>query len=134
MDPMPDAAAASSSVPPRTQQVRADASREDRTYAMVIHLLSFLHGAGLIAAIVMWLTRKDQSPFIADHGREAINFHISLVLYTVLGFVLLAACGLGAVIWVAEGVLAIVGVILASIAAHEGRYYRYPACIRLIHE
>jgi len=123
----------SPSVPPSTQQVRADASHEDRVYSIVMHVLTFLHGAGLIAALIMWLTRKDQSPFVADHGREAINFHVSLILYTILGFALLPVCGLGIAVWVAEGVLTVVGVILASIAAHEGRFYRYPMCIRLVH-
>jgi uncharacterized Tic20 family protein len=115
----------------------AQAQEWERTYAMFNHLsLLTVHALlPVIPALVMWLIKRDRSPFIDDHGREAVNFQISLVLYALLGVpvVALLTCGVGAVLWVAVWALGIVGMILGAIAAHKGEYFRYPACIRFLH-
>jgi uncharacterized protein len=117
------------------------AEQWERTYAMFTHLsliLVHLIGIPVIAPLVMWLVRRERSPFIDDHGREAVNFQISLVAYA-LGALLvgLITCGVGLVLaipfWIAIYALGIVGMILAAIAAHKGQYYRYPATIRFLH-
>jgi uncharacterized Tic20 family protein len=79
----------------------------------------------------MWLIKKDTSPFLDDHGRESVNFQISLLIYMILGGVL-TLCGVGFIIMVAVPVLGLVGSIMAAVAANRGEYFRYPATIRLI--
>ena len=37
----------------------------------------------VIAPLVVWLMKKDQMPFVDDQGKEAINFQISMVIYTI---------------------------------------------------
>lgn len=110
------------------------ASEFEKNYSMATHLtLLAIHVAlPLVPAIVMYLIKRDESPFIRDHGKEAINFQISLLLYTALGFVTMPLCGAGFVIFTATYVLGVLGMILAAVAAKSGRYYRYPACIRII--
>lgn len=104
----------------------------ERTYAMVIHLLLLAgHVVPVVPSLVMWLVKRDQSAFIDDHGKESVNFQISIVLYMLVGGITAAFC-IGIVIICVAYVLAIVGMIMASVAAHGGRYYRYPMCIRLI--
>jgi uncharacterized Tic20 family protein len=109
------------------------ASEWERTYAMFVHLslLTFHVMMPVIPALVLWLIKRDRSPFIDDHGKEAINFQISLVIYFVVGVLASMIC-VGLPILIATYVLGIVGMILAAIAANKGRYYRYPACIRLL--
>ena len=51
-----------------------------RTYAVFNHLVFLLVPIPVLPALVMWLIRKDDSPFLDDHGREAVNFQISLAL------------------------------------------------------
>ena len=82
---------------------------------------------------MLWLIKKDESPFIDDHGRESVNMQLSLLVYSaglfILGFL---TCGVG---WALMGVVGILGIILAvlgSLAAHRGEYYRYPAVIRFL--
>lgn len=112
------------------------ATREwERTYSLFVHLSLLLWSVliPVVPALVMWLIKRDQSQFVDDHGREVVNFQLSLLIYgiglTILGFV---TCGLGWVVLMGLYVLGIVGMILGAIAAHKGRYYRYPMCLRLI--
>ncbi len=106
----------------------------ERTYATFVHL-SWLGGLmiGLPAAgpLVMWLIKKNDSPFVDDHGREATNFQISMLIYFV-GALLLSMVGIGIplvpVIWVFTVIASIIG----AVNAHRGRYFRYPVCIRLL--
>ena len=83
---------------------------------------------------VMYVPGKDR-PFIADHARELTNFAISYTIYSVVGTVIVAAVtvGIGLVIWAPFLViLGLVGTIRACIAGANGRYYRYPMCIRFL--
>ena len=117
-----------------------------RQYAMWTHLAPLLgslimvvsSGAAfllpIIVALVMWLARKGDARFLDDHGREATNFQISLLLLFIICIPIgILTCGLG---WIVGAigifVLSVVGGIFAAVAASKGEYYRYPMCIRLI--
>jgi len=110
----------------------------ERTYATFIHLtLLICPVAPVVGALVMWLIRKDESAYVDDHGREAINFQISLVIYMIVLSILaipigVLTCGVGLVLPLGVYVLGIVGMILAATAANKGEYFRYPMCLRFI--
>lgn len=133
------------------------ATTDQRTYAMVTHLVSVLgalDGLGIIsfvATLIMWLVKRAESPFIDDHGREAVNFQISLLILAIGGAIVLGiitgiltvlTIGVYAMIawlpfllgYVGLVVLRIVGCVRGAIAAHRGQIYRYPMCVRLIPE
>lgn len=116
------------------RHVDGAADSSERTYAMLTHLslLGWHFGLIVIPALVMWLVKRDESPFLDDHGKEALNFQISLLIYGVLGLVLTPACGIGVAVWAAAYVLGLVGMIMGAVAANKGEYFRYPACIRLV--
>ncbi|WP_037314878.1 DUF4870 domain-containing protein [Salegentibacter sp. Hel_I_6] len=61
--------------------------KEEKTLATILHLSVFskfiIPFGNFIFPLILWLTKKEK-PFIDDHGRRAINFQISLFLYTVL--------------------------------------------------
>ena len=92
----------------------------------------FLHFPGhLLPPLVIWLAKRDESPEIDAHGKEALNFQISMLIYNVVaavfclvlvGFVFLA------ILWVLNAVF----VIIAAIQASDGKFYRYPMTIRFI--
>lgn len=119
------------------RMVDPDCTADERTYALMMHLSVLGHllipPFAIIAPIVMWQSKKTQSPFIDDHGREAVNFQISLLLYTliftVIGFV---TCGLGWAVGALVYVLGLVGMILAATAANRGEFFRYPMTIRML--
>lgn len=108
----------------------------ERTFALFTHLslaAVMVIPVPVVLALVMWLMKRDQSAFVDDHGKEAVNFQISLVIYGVVGAALVPMCGVGIVVATAAAVLGIVGAILGALAASKGQLYRYPACIRFVH-
>jgi uncharacterized protein len=121
--------------------------------ALVLALLtSWTAGfAGMLAAIVVYLLKKDESAFIAEHAREAFNFNLSMFLYAcavgVTGALLIGATvltlGIGIIATLPAGllllglvaVLAVVWLvcsIIAAVKAWNGETYRYPLTIRLL--
>ena len=83
---------------------------------------------------VMYVPGKER-PFVADHAREMTNFGISYMIYWILGSLVVGTVTLGAglVIWMPFLViLGLVCTIRGSIAGANGRYYRYPMCIRFL--
>ena len=77
---------------------------------------------------MVWLVKKDQSPFVDDQAKEALNFQIAVLIAV-------AICGItcvGVVLIPVVGVAALIYSILAAIEANKGVYYRYPYSIRLI--
>ena len=63
-----------------------------RNTAVVAHLSTFaglvLPFGSVIGPLAVWLTRRNEDPFIDDAGREALNFGISIAIY---GLVMLVA-------------------------------------------
>lgn len=119
---------------PFSQRYTAPALAEwERTYAMWTHLLLLAgHFVPIVPTLILWLIKRDQSLFVDDHGKEALNFQITIVIYMVAGVILTAVC-VGIPLIIATYALAIVGMILAAVAARRGEYFRYPMTIRLIH-
>lgn len=110
-----------------------DATSSDRKKAIAAHLLGLSSFAGVpvVPTLVLWLITKDDSDFVADHGKEATNFQISILLYAIVGGVLsMILIGIPIVIGVL--VLQIVGMIMAAVAAGNSEYFRYPMCLRFI--
>ncbi|MCG6116613.1 MAG: DUF4870 domain-containing protein [Aquimonas sp.] len=117
----------------------------ERQFGLFLHLsalLGFLVPfANLIAPLVMWQIKKNESIFIDDQGKEAVNFQITLTLaaivlaivafpliFLTLGLATFLIAPLGLALLVAAVVLPII----AGIKANEGVAYRYPLSLRLI--
>ncbi|MFG0305084.1 MAG: DUF4870 domain-containing protein [Phycisphaerales bacterium JB040] len=115
-----------------------DVTDDQRTYSLLMHLgiigFSVIGPLSVLIPIIMWQIKKGDSPFIDDHGREAVNFQISILIYSVIGVVVsIVTFGLGAIL-VVPGltVFAIVGMVLAMVASNRGEYFRYPMTLRFI--
>ncbi len=107
-----------------------------RTWAAFIHASALLgvlvHFPGhLLPPLIIWLAKRGESTELDAHGKEAVNFQISMLIYNVVaalfclvlvGFLFLA------ILWVLNAVF----VIIAAIQASEGKFYRYPMTIRFI--
>ena len=79
----------------------------------------------------MWLIKRGDSPEIDAHGKESLNFQISMLIYDAIAAILCIFL-IGIPILIALWVLNTVLVIIASIKASEGKLYQYPFTIRLI--
>lgn len=110
---------------------------EDKTMAMLCHLLAIF--TGFLGPLILWLVKKDSSPFVDHHGREALNFQITIFLVMmglmamvfVLMFVFFVGFLLIPVIMILQ-VLVIVAEVMAAVAAQRGDWHRYPFCLRLV--
>ncbi len=140
-DPDPQADAAQS-VPPPPPPVGAgttppDPEKEARMWAMFCHLAAFsgyvvaMPFAGVVGPLVIWLIKKDEIPKVDEHGKEALNFQISVAIYFVASLLMLFVL-VGFFMLIALAVFEIVCVIVAAVKAYQGESFRYPLCIRFI--
>ena len=107
---------------------------KSRDWAVFTHLSAFSVFIGLpsvVGPLIMWLIRKDQDPFADFHGKEAINFNLSFLLYgiaSIVSMLVLVGFLMLPVVLVTWFVLVIIGTVKAS----NGEYYRYPFTIRFL--
>ena len=92
----------------------------------------FVPWAGhILGPLIVWLAKRGDSPEIDDHGKESLNFQISMLIYSLIAGVLCLVL-IGFFLLGILHILNLVLVIIASIQASEGKLYRYPISIRLI--
>ncbi len=111
-------------------------SRDVRTWNVLCHATAlagfFVPWAGhILGPLIVWLAKRGDSPEIDEHGKESLNFQISMLIYNVIAG-LLCLVLVGFIILAILHILNLVLVIVASIQASEGKFYRYPITIRLI--
>ncbi len=105
-------------------------SSSDRLWCIACHL-SGVVGAPIILPLIVYLVMKQESAFVTGHAREALNFHLSLLLYTIL-LIPLCFIGVGFVLGGVLFILYVVLSILAAIKSSENLPYRYPITIRFV--
>jgi hypothetical protein len=110
--------------------------RQDRTLDATCHFLSFAGLIGIpfgniLGPLILWAIKKDEMPSVNEHGKESVNFQLSMTIYTIIaGLSILILIGF--VLLPAIIVLNIVLVIIAGVKAANGEFYRYPLTIRFI--
>jgi uncharacterized Tic20 family protein len=111
-------------------------SSDIRTWCVLCHAAAllglFFHFLWhLLVPLIVWLVKRGDSPEVDAHGKESLNFQISMLIYDAIAAILCIVL-IGIPILIALWVLNTVLVIIASIQASEGKFYRYPITIRLI--
>ena len=109
---------------------------DQRTFVLLMHvsiaLMQVMFFFSFLVPLVMWLSRRERSPFINDQGREVVNFHLSIMLYALVSLAMIALCWIGVPLLVATYILAIVGGVAGCLAASRAEYFRYPMCVRFL--
>ncbi|CAG0985927.1 hypothetical protein MTYP_02014 [Methylophilaceae bacterium] len=109
--------------------VVAPANSDEKNIAVVTHITGIFFS--IFPGLIVWLLKKDESPYISDQAREALNFQITILIAWfvsgILVFILIGLPMLG-LVWLAN----IVFSIIAAVAASKGENYRYPFSLRLI--
>ena len=118
--------------PPSTPISSADV----RTWNVLCHASAlpglFLHFLGhLLGPLIVWLVKRGDSPEIDAHGKESLNFQLSMLIYDAIAAILCLVL-IGIPILIALWIMNTVCVIIASIRASEGKFYRYPITIRFL--
>ena len=120
-------------------------SQNDKNYSAITHLSGFAGWifpfGNIIAPVVLWTAKKSESSYINNHGKAAVNFQLSLIVYGFLLALLIIpiaifTLGLGLVAIVLGIIPAIILkfilIISASIKANNGEQYHYPFTIEFI--
>ncbi|REK19066.1 MAG: DUF4870 domain-containing protein [Planctomycetota bacterium] len=111
-------------------------SADVRNWAMLCHLSALLafippFVGVILGPLLLWLIKGKEHPYIDEHGKESLNFQISIIIYSIL-LIPTVCIGIGVVLlpalWLADAVL----IIMAAMKASNGEAYRYPMCIRLV--
>ncbi|MFI7421018.1 DUF4870 domain-containing protein [Nonomuraea sp. NPDC049684] len=102
---------------------------DDTTMAMLAHLLGLL--VSWVGPLVIYLMKKDESPYVRDQAAEALNFQITMFIGYAVAIVLslvLVGLLLFPIIWI----VSLIFHVQAAIATNRGENYRYPFAIRLV--
>ena len=109
----------------------------ERNWGMACHIsaLAFLAiwGAGqVIGPLVIWLFRKEKYPFVADQGKESLNFQLTMTIVGA-GAYLIGTFGSGGNWpWLAVATVDLIAIVYAAVQASKGINYRYPFSLKLV--
>lgn len=120
-------------------------TEHERNWAMAAHLAAFACAlltswffgiGGALGALAVWFFKRDESAFVAEHAKEALNFNVTMVIVAVLLIgVSIFTLGIGLMLTIpAAAIIAIVWFVctlIAAMRAKEGLTYRYPMTLRL---
>lgn len=102
----------------------------DKIWSMLSHLSAWF-GVGILLPLVVYLAMRKDSEYVAANAREALNFHLSLLIYT-LCCVPLVFIAIGIPLLIIMALAAFILAIVAAVKAADGGCYRYPLTIRLV--
>ncbi|GEQ87179.1 orotate phosphoribosyltransferase [Patiriisocius marinistellae] len=97
---------------------------EDRNLLVVTHLcqlLTYVTGfGGLIAPLVIWASKKESIVDMDLHGKQIINFQLSLIIYALISIPMILALGLGILMLIGVCILGFIMPIVNAINASNG--------------
>ncbi|MCF7561821.1 DUF4870 domain-containing protein [Sabulilitoribacter multivorans] len=110
--------------------------RQDNQLIVITHLsqlISLITGFGsLILPLVLWLTQKEKVYKMDDHGKNIVNFQLSLILYFIICIPLILLFGLGLLGFLILGIISIIFPIINAIKASNGETPKYPLSLNFI--
>ncbi|HVI44866.1 MAG TPA: DUF4870 domain-containing protein [Chitinophaga sp.] len=132
--------------------------KDERTWGVLVHIAGFLGltvipmAGNIICVLILWLIKRNESPFVDDQGKESINFQITVsIVLTIVKVINGISIGLWSLAhfwsnglfgwgwgWGWNSLYNIVWVInvifccIAAVKANNGEHYRYPVNLRLV--
>jgi len=144
-------------------KIEQNDNRQDTTYAAIMHLSALSSYIGvpfgsILGPLITWLIWRNESSFVDENGKEALNFNLSLMLYQIVAVILIFIFSIGSIVglastpepeilplilalpafWLFIGFISLVSiirlvlVIIAAVKASNGEIFRYPLTIRII--
>ena len=110
--------------------------REDRQLIVITHLsqlVTLVTGFGsLIVPLIIWATQKEKVSQMDAHGKNIINFQLSLIVYFIICIPLILLFGLGLLGFIVLGISAIIFPVINAIKASNGETPTYPLSFNFI--
>lgn len=122
--------------PPETGAGSAPLTKDDTTWATIAHLAGFVGFVGvplgnLLGPLVVWLVKRNESGFVDEAGKEAVNFQITMTIAGLIAALLIFVV-IGLLLLPVLLIVDIVFMIMAAVKTSNGEQYRYPVSIRFI--
>lgn len=105
--------------------------KNDKLWSIVCHLSGWFGVGFILLPLIVYLVMRKESHYAASHSREALNFHLSIILYMILCLPL-AIIGIGALLAVGFWFFSLIMGIVAAVKASDGTIYKYPLTIRFV--
>lgn len=110
--------------------------REDNQLIVITHLsqlITLVTGFGsLLLPLILWLTQKEKIYQMDEHGKNIVNFQLSLIVYCIICIPLILLLGLGIIGLIVLGIISIIFPIINAIKASKGETPKYPLSLNFI--
>lgn len=110
---------------------------QERQWAMLAHLSTLapyiiaLPFIGFAGPLVVRATKGEESAWVDNHAKEALNFQLTLLIGYAVSLV--TACFVvGIVLGIGIALFSLAVTVMAAIKANNGEVFRYPATIRFV--
>ena len=104
-------------------------TQEEKTIALIAHIGGIF--TWFMIPLILYVLKRNDSRFIGDQAKEALNFQITMMIATAIASVsVLLLVGIALVPLVL--LYHVIGCILAAVAVNQGKMFRYRYCLRLI--
>ncbi len=104
-------------------------SSEDKTMGILAHILCIV--GGFLAPLIIYLVKKDSSPYVTAHAKESLNFQLTFLIAYIISWVLIFFV-IGLILIPAVIIVDLIFIIIATIKASEGKFYKYPFSIKFV--
>lgn len=118
-----------------TTQAPPITAQASHTPEVLCHVLAFpgliIPFGNIVGPLVYWMAKKSEKPAVEAHGKESLNFQISMTIWTLI----CAASMLVVIGFFLTPIALLTNIVLttmASVKASHGQLYRYPLTIRFI--
>jgi uncharacterized Tic20 family protein len=109
------------------------AEGDEKTMGLLAHLLGGI--TCIVGPLIIWLIKKDESPFVNDQGKEALNFQITILIgyvaATIIAMIPIVQC-IVALLYPALAIVSLIFGVLGGLEANKGVVYRYPFAARFV--
>ena len=121
---------------PDSTEPLSSAQKQERTWATFCHLSSLAAFIGIpfgniFGPLIIWLVKKNEMPLVQEEGKSALNFQISMTIYTFVVFVL-CFIAIGFLLIFPIILANVILVIIAAIKTSNGERFQYPCTIAFI--
>ncbi|MEP3838495.1 MAG: DUF4870 domain-containing protein [Algibacter sp.] len=104
--------------------------KKDNQLLVITHLsqlITLVTGFGsLLLPLVLWLTQKDKVYQMDTHGKNILNFQLSLIVWCIICVPLILLFGLGLLGFAVLGLISIIFPIVNAVKASKGEVATYP--------
>lgn len=110
--------------------------KEDNQLLVITHLCQlltcFTGFGGLVVPLIIWVTQKDKVYKMDEHGKNILNFQLSIIIYSIICVPAILLLGLGFIGLIIIGIIALVFPIVNAIKTSNGEVPKYPLSINFV--